>query len=1025
MAHKIDRRDFLSLMGLGGAAAVTMSCSDSPNFDETWHPWVEPVEGTIPYLPNFYATTTHESDGLGLRIRTIEGRAQLAHGNPEHPFSYGKADGVGTITARQQSVIEDLYGPGRVRKPRTKDGKEITWRNAKALLEEKINGAKGKGVYALTGAFTGATAEIWTRFVSEMGSGKVVQYKAFSEADMLQASEKVFGKSVVPLVSLKGADAVVSLGAQFLETWGNVTDNSKHYGDMRTVDHGKRGLHIQMEARMSGTGASADEWMAARPGSETMVALGLLKEVSAHAANVDAATKSKVDALTGGITLKDAAGASGLKEADLKHAAEALNKAKSAVVLPAESLSLGKSAVTHYAAVMLLNKVLGGVGKHYNYEAGKTIDRVPGHNDIVEFTKTLGSGSVDLLFIKGTNPTYSLPGSLNFADAVGKAGFTVAFADSINETTALADLIIPVTHDLESWGEHNTYAGVDMLMQPVMRPRWEVKQAEDHLIEWLLAANAEALPQQNFHDYLKASWGARFGADWRGALKKGGNFNIPAGTDLPVSGNLADDFFANVKSDGLNTTALILVDSARFGDGFAANRGWMQELPEMMTNTTWDSWLEMSIKNAADLGVKHGDLVNVTVGGTVEAIPAYPLETISDSVVILATGQGHTGFSEAYNNRGSNAFVYLSGEQGDGGQFYAGPLNATLAKEGGKRKLATPHLPGWGDRAVTPLHTMTGDWDEPHEHYRRNLHQTIAAGALGHGGDHHGGHHFDEPMLEKKSRFPRAKTRLAEEYQGFYPNRDDDKVYVDRDETFYDPYKWEMAVDLNRCTGCGSCVTACYGENNLPVVGRDEVIRGREMAWIRINRYLDFAGGGVSVGMLPMMCQQCGNAPCESVCPSLATYHNKEGLNAMVYNRCVGTRYCSNNCSYKVRRFNWYSFEYPGDMRWQMNPAVSVRQKGVMEKCTFCQQRIREAKSVARDENRLVKDGDVTTACQDACPSQAISFGNVKEKESHVAHAAHDERAYKALDGHIHTKPGVTYLKRVTLDKSGDGGHHG
>lgn len=1017
-------------MGIG-TAAVTLNCGSGPNFDERWHPWVEPVTGSIPYVPSFYATTTHESDGLGLRVRTIEGRATLIHGNPLHPFSHGPDKGVGTLTARQQSVIECLYGPGRVRKPRTKDGNEITWRQLEALVKEKVQAAHGKPVHALTGVFSGATAEIWTRFVAEMGNGKVTQYAPFSGAAQLLASEKVFGRSEVPLVSLKGADMVLSLGARFLETWGNVTDHMKHYADLRDIkaDHGhaqKRGIHVQVEARTSGTGANADSCLHALPGCETQLSLALLKEVAAHSSSLSDDEKAKVNLLTAHVSLESAASEAGLSLDKVKHLAQALGHAKAAVVLPAEDLSLGDQAVMHHAAVLLLNKALGAIGRFYNYEASKGLDRVPSHNGIAELIKSLNAGGVELLIVKGTNPAYNLPKNLNFAAAFAKAGFSIAFSDSMDETAALADVVIPVTHDLESWGEVNSYTGIDMLMQPVMRPRWQAKQAEDHLIDWLLAANPGSLAQSNYHEYLKASWGSRFPGSWRDALKLGGNFNLAEGTDQPLSGNLAASYFAQAKG-AISGTSLLLIDSANLGDGFAANRGWMQELPESMTGVTWDSWLEMSAQTAAGLNVSYGDLVAVKVGSVSLEVPAFLSDTISNNVVTLATGQGHSHFSDEYN-RGVNAFELFSGKFNDAGCYYAGPMTVSLSATGVKRPLATPHIPGVGDQETTRLHTISGGWQERDPHYSRGIFQTVAlkqgsAAEHGHEEDH-GDHHFDDAYLNPDSKFARHKTRVAKEYRGFYPDRSEQKVYMDREETFYDTYKWEMAVDLNRCTGCASCVTACYGENNLPVVGRDQVIKGREMSWIRINRYLSYTkdSNEVTVGMMPMMCQQCANAPCESVCPSLATYHTKEGLNAMVYNRCVGTRYCSNNCSYKVRRFNWYTWEFPGDMRWQMNPAVSVRQKGVMEKCTFCQQRIREAKSQAMDKGRTVLDGDVTTACQDACPAQAISFGNATDKASQVAHAAQDERAYKALDSHIQTKPGISYLRRVTL--AGDE-HHG
>lgn len=1028
MGNKIERRDFLALMGLSGAAAA-LNCGQGPNYDETWKPWVEPVAGTIPYVPNYYATTTAESDGAGLWVKVLGGRASKVEGNPGHPINQG------TLTARQQSVIQSLYGPDRLREPASRQGGkqvEITWRDARALLAQKLEEAKGGKVCALTGLTTGAVNDLWTRFVAGMGSGKLVHYEPFSQSDLLLAGEKVFGRAEVPMFSLKGADCVVSLGAQFLETWGDVTANSRYYGEMKTLHEGKRGRHVQIEPKVTGTGANADDRLTARPGSETHIALGLLKQVAAHSHHLSGDEQARVAALTADASLEKASSVSGIKLDALEAVADALTSASAALVLPAESLALGKAAVAHHVAVLLLNKAVGAIGPRVNYAASKPITRVPDHGNVASFVKELGGGGVDLLIVCGTNPAYSLPPGLKFADALAKATFSIYLGDSRNETSALCDLVLPVNHALEAWGEISTYAGIDMLQQPVMTPRWrDLKQAEDVLIEAMGTLGIGDIGQANFRDFLKAGWQARFGAEagsdpekfWRDSLKHGGHFALAeSGEDLPVSGNLGSDYFSPLGDPPNGALALVLLPSPRFGDGSSANRGWMQELPDLMTGVTWDSWLEMSAATAAGIGGKtgNGHMITVSANGRKLEIPAFVSETIGDQVVCLATGQGHTGMHELFN-RGINAFEFLSGDTNDGGLFSAGPLEVSLSRSlAPRRRMATFHLPGRGDRINTPLAMK----EEGNHHYDRDLYQTVALGAIGHGGGHGHGAEVDKSLT-----FPLHR----EEEENFYPDRSKDKLYKNRDETFYDPYKWEMSVDLNKCNGCGSCVTACYAENNLPVVGRDQVIKGREMAWIRINRYLGFASKDghkqVSVGFMPMMCQQCGNAPCESVCPSLATYHNKEGLNAMVYNRCVGTRYCSNNCSYKVRRFNWFSWETrttwkeQEDFHWYMNPEVSVRQAGVMEKCTFCSHRIRSAKDAARDKGRLVADGEVKTACQQACPANAINFGNYSDKESKVHAIAHDALAYRALDHHLHTKPGVSYLKRVLLDGGSEANH--
>lgn len=1014
MGNKIDRRDFLALMGLSGAGAVTMSCGDAPNYDEKWHPWVEPVAGTLPYVPKYYATTTRESGGCGLRVRVIGGRATMLDGNPDHPINQG------SLTARHQSTIQALYGAERLRKPRTKDGAEITWAKASEMFLQQLEQYQGQNICALTGNLTGSPREVWTRFVAEMGSGRWVAFEPFSQSDLVTACERVFGRAGVPLISLKGADYICSLGARFLETWGEVTANGRDYAEMRTPHNGERGIHVQVEANMSGTGANADEVLFAKPGSETLIALALLQKIAPSSSYLSAEEKTKVLNLTTRVSIEEAALTAMFDGQRLELLAEELAKAAKPLVLPAEPLGLGNDAVTHYVAVLLLNKALGAIGGHFNFAAARPITRVPSHRPMADLIQSLNNGEVGMLVIKDANPIYALPPDAGFKDAMAKAGFTIAFADSINETTARADLVIPVTHDLESWGEISTYQGIDMLMQPVMRPRWNVRQAEDHLMDALRHFGKQA--EASYRDYLKTRWTERFAAgasnpdsSWRESLKRGGRFQVPESEgDLPISGNLSDDFFEGFKDATVDGLALVLVESASLGDGTYANRGWMQELPDTMTGVVWDSVLVISRENAKRMNLDYGDVVRVDAAGKSLMVPIFISDSSGDHVATLATGMGHLGFSPLFN-RGVNAFELLNPKLNPGQLYAAGPMSVKLTKTGNRERLATPHLPGIGDRINTPLSKRRPG----NPHYDRDLYQTVALGAAGHGSGEHDGQGGHQEKMDLDSTFP-MHTR-----KNFYKDRSEDVVMVGRSKHFYDPYKWELGIDLNKCNGCGSCVTACYAENNLAVVGKDQFKKGREMSWLRINRYLSFSEEKghrtTRVGFLPMMCQHCGNAPCESVCPSLATYHNREGLNAMIYNRCVGTRYCANNCSYKVRRFNWFTWPFEGDLNWQLNPAVTVRQMGVMEKCTFCVQRIRTAKEKARDENRQVRDGEVVTACQQACPARAIQFGNISDKSSAIYRMAHDSRAYRALDSHIHTKPAVTYLKRVVLNEEQHG----
>jgi molybdopterin-containing oxidoreductase family iron-sulfur binding subunit len=1010
MKSTIERRDFLALMGLSGAVAA-IGCDEKAG-QEQWKPWLEPVEGMVPYTAKHYATASREARDGSLMVRVMDGRALKVDGNPAHPIQGG------TITARSQSIIQSLYGADRVKAPRLKDGREISWEEARALVLEKLRLHQGGNVCALSAPCSGAQAELMSTFLARAGSGRHVSFEAFNSCDLVLAAEKVFGLAELPFFSLAGVDYLVSFGAQFLETWGNPTAQAREYADLHSVREGKRGKHVAVEARQSLSGANADQWLAAAPGSETMLLLYLLQQIAPHSSHLSSAEKDLVVRLTAGVDLPGVAARAKLKEDALSHLADELAHAHAALVLPGESLQLGEDALPHHVAMFLMNKALGAIGQRVDFSRSKSAAEIPSHKAVADLTADMAASKVGMLFIKDVNPVYQVPAALRFDQAMGKVGFVVSLAAEHNETTRLADLVLPITHELESWGEFSSYKGLNALQQPVMRTRFEAVQAEDLLIEWSNALNEGSFSQSSFREVLKQSFCRRMGLDegkWRQALKNGGVFQFQSkGENLPLSGNLRADFFADYQPPEAAALTLLLRESPRYGDGHAANRGWMQELPDSMNGVTWDSFLEISPATAAKLGVDYGDVLAVeTAHGRCEA-PVMLCDTCGDGLLVLETGQGHTAFAPAYN-RGVNAFALLSPQVNAAGQFSAGPMAVKAKPTGQHTRLATPHLPGKGDRISTPLSGSGHGRQTPlGKTIDRDVYQTMPLAAFL--DPHHVEHGHHEPAAPPESRFP------AHQSNDFYPDRDETLVVEGRDETFYDPYKWEMAVDLSRCNGCGSCVTACYAENNLPVMGADQVAKGREMSWIRVNRYVAFREEDgqlrTEVAFMPMMCQHCASAPCETVCPSLATYHTHEGLNAMVYNRCVGTRYCANNCVYKVRRFNWFDMEREGDLAWQSNPEVSVRGRGVMEKCSFCVQRIRDAKHVAKDQGRLVADGEVVTACQQACPAQALQFGNIKDQQSAIHAAAHAKNAYRCLDSHLSTKPGVSYLKRIIL--SGD-----
>jgi molybdopterin-containing oxidoreductase family iron-sulfur binding subunit len=561
-----------------------------------------------------------------------------------------------------------------------------------------------------------------------------------------------------------------------------------------------------------------------------------------------------------------------------------------------------------------------------------------------------------------------------------------------SETAVAADWILPSHHELESWGDAEVRPGVWGLGQPVLSPLFDTRAAEDVLLQ---AAEAGGLGidlgAPDFATYLQNAWRERwqasagaeegaaggFEAWWRAALQRGGHWSEAAGSaGAPdLASGLGEYAFSFAEPGGDGDFDLVVYPTVQFYDGRGANRSWMQELPDPVTKVVWGSWVEIHPETAGPLGLETGDLVEVSSpAGTVTA-PAFLYEGIRPDAVAIPIGQGHSAYGRNARDRGVNPLDLLEGD--------ADARAGTLALAGTRVEVAATGEAG--DLVVA----QGSDSDLDRE----------IAEMMG--------------VDEARSAMDAHEVDLTQLVEAAW------------DSDPQSPYRWGMTIDLNACTGCSACVTACYSENNVPVVGEERCAQGREMSWLRIERYFEeTADGDFQVAHVPMLCQHCGDAPCEPVCPVYATYHNPEGLNVQVYNRCVGTRYCSNNCPYKVRRFNWFGYEFPYPLNLQLNPDVTVREKGVMEKCSFCVQRINRAKVEAKEEGRLVGDGEVVTACQSACPTEAITFGNLKDPTSRVSQIARGARNYHVL-GELNTRPAVNYLKDVTHAEMAHADEHG
>jgi molybdopterin-containing oxidoreductase family iron-sulfur binding subunit len=597
-------------------------------------------------------------------------------------------------------------------------------------------------------------------------------------------------------------------------------------------------------------------------------------------------------------------------------------------------------------------------------------------------------GEVDLLFLYQANPLFALPPAWNFKKALQTVPFVVSFSSFRDETGQFAHLILPTHTFLESWGDFSPRETVRGLMQPVMGPILNTR----HLGDLLLSTGRrlqgeEKFPENNFYETLRRFWARNekkssprdIGEDfWEKSLRGGGIWEERKdNVSQPLISRTAEFSFpgaaVRLSIPEEKHFHFITYPTVQFFDGRSANRPFLQELPDPMTQITWGGWIEINPETAARLDVKKDDLIVLKSAHGSWQAPAYPYLGIPPGVLAMPLGQGHSGFGQFAGSYADNPVQGISPRPDplSGGIVWA-TSGVTVQKAGRSQALANTDgsLYQHGRRLAQGV---------PWEEYRRS------------GGQ--------KPSL------------VLPLPQGFA-----------RQDDFYPPhphseYRWVMIVDLDRCLGCGACVVACYAENNVAVVGRDQVLFGREMSWLHIERYFEEevarADKAVGVRFLPMLCQHCDEAPCESVCPVFAPHHSKEGINNQVYNRCIGTRFCSQNCPYKARRFNWFTWPRSQSLDWQLNPEVTVRHKGVMEKCSFCIQRIVAAKVQARSEGRPVRDGEFTTACAQTCPAEALIFGNLLDARSRVAKLIQDPRAYQVL-GHLNTKPAVIYLQKIT-----------
>ncbi|RBQ10377.1 TAT-variant-translocated molybdopterin oxidoreductase [Pedobacter miscanthi] len=956
------RRDFLKALGFGLGAVTLAACQSTPLKKSI--PYLVKPEEVTPGIPNFY---TSSFNGQSILVKTREGRPIKIEPNPNAgQFNCG-------TDARAQASVLDLYDVSKLKAPATVKGgqvEETTWAKIDSFVKGELAKAQagGKKIRIVSSTVNSpSTNAVIAQFAVKYPAAKLVQYDAVSYTGIIQANQNSFGKAVLPKYNFDKADLIVSFSADFLGTWISGEEFTAQYTanrNYKSLENKKMSRHIQFESGMSLTGTNAD----------TRVPVKLSEEGPALIALYNAITGASLPGGTlGNNTTADKV---------IKLAAKELlqNKGKGLVVC-------GSNDVSTQILVNAINAAIGSYGTTIDLD---NVSHLYAGND-AEFNglvAEMSRGEVGAVLFLNSNPAYDAANAKAFTDALAKVPAKISFSDRADETATLCD-VIAINHNyLESWGDANAYEGYYSIVQPTINPVFNSRQAEESLLTW-----ADA-PVKDYYQFVRSNWEAKVlpaaGLKWNEVLEKG-VITLAAKTPAAYSFTLSLDAVATSISTSSKALAkggdqleLQVYENVPMRDGKNANNAFLQELPDPVSKVTWDNFVALAPKTAEKFKVKEFDVVTVKgANGYSVDLPVLIQPGQAQGTASIALGYGRTKVGKAGDNVGKNAFPFISFVNGT--MQYAS--NVTITPTGGYYELAQ-----------TQTH-----------------------------------HSFEGRAVIKEATFKEfLKNPGAGNEKGEH-----------KDYDLWDQYEkpgnnWVMAIDLNACTGCGSCIVACNVENNIPVVGRDEVRRRREMHWIRIDRYYSYetpAGDvtkekeiakledldHVSVVHQPMLCQHCDHAPCETVCPVLATVHSSDGLNHMAYNRCVGTRYCANNCPYKVRRFNW--FNYWNDSRFDnylnneftqlvLNPDVTTRSRGVMEKCSMCIQRIQGGKLQAKMEKRPLKDGDIKMACQEACSANAIIFGDSNDPNSEVSKALRSERIYYVLE-EINVKPGIGYMTKI------------
>lgn len=953
-----SRRGFLMAAGFTFAGAMVSGCNRAPVRRAV--PLLDQPEGVIPGRANYYASTCGGCPaGCGLLVKNRDGRPIKLEGNPDHPLSRGGLCAVG------QASILGLYDSHRLRHPLLA-GEKASWSKTDAAISTQLEAIRQEGgtVRFLTGTLASPTAgRMIHDFLQPFADARHVTYESLSCSAIAEAHARTNGVRLLPRYRFEKADVIASFDADFLGTWISPVEFTAGYQAGRQVEgESPRFLrHVQFESRFSLTGGKADQRFVMAPNELGWVLMHLAVLLAGHAgvafdAKGLAASPAPMDAL----------------------------KALASELWHARQHSLVVSGSQDVAVQALCNFV-----NHLLDNYGHTLDIVnPSYqnqsNDaaLEALLAELAEGKVKALFIHGVNPVFELPDGSVLADAIKRVPLVVSFAPRLDETSTLAGFVCPDHHYLESWGDHEATQGVVSFTQPTISPLGDTRSLIESLAAW------SGRPR-SARDILRQTWTDE--SFWDRTLHDGYASVDREPVAVQAFKAAAVRPIVTAAAPAAGVFSLVLYPKVGMRDGRHAYNPWLHELPDPISKATWDNYACLSPTAAGELGVSEGDVVEIQLPGQGPSTKTIELPVLiqmgqHDRVVAVALGYG----AEESKRFARTGPTWLHDRPSVGENGLVGANAAVLlSREGGTLRYSDQHvrLSPTGKRHALAL---------TQEHHTITVPEHLAP---------EGG--LRRPNIQE--------TTLAALHNPAIPQPHSHAQHEDlwpRDHE-YAGHHWGMAIDLTACTGCAACVIACQVENNIPVVGKDEVRRNREMHWIRIDRYYAETDGGVDVAHQPMMCQHCDHAPCETVCPVLATVHSEEGLNQQTYNRCVGTRYCSNNCPYKVRRFNWFDYPHSDVLQnMTLNPDVTIRSRGVMEKCSMCVQRIQEAKIEAKRRGVALADGDIRLACQQSCPAGAIVFGDTNDPESRVSRLIAAGRHYRVLE-EINVRPSVGYLSVV------------